>query len=428
MLSTVNFILWNFVVITLIIVTGGYLTVRSKFLQFRKLPAILLLPVKTLFSKNKNGVSPFAAMSTALAGTMGTGNIVGVGIAIVLGGPGAVFWMCVSSFLCMIIKYAEVYLAMCFREKDETGQWRGGPMYYIKNGTRNMYPLACLFCICTILATFGTGNATQSSVIAGSIESTFGIPKIFTGIIIAVLTAFVIFGSSQKLMSFTSYLLPFMTIFYFSGAIVVLYFNRANILPAIRLIISDAFRIDSAGAGFFGFLSAGAFRHGIAKGIFTNEAGMGSAPIAHAAADNTPENQGLWGAFEVFLDTTVMCTLTGIVIVSSGLLGKDMQGETLITDAFRDIFGTGGEWFIAVCILLFAFGALVSWSYYGAQCCSFLTRKKSAVSFYKFLYCVAVFVFSNLSVSSVFELSDLLNACMTVPNLIFILLLHKHIQ
>ncbi|MBQ2677068.1 MAG: sodium:alanine symporter family protein [Clostridia bacterium] len=426
MLGQINEFIWGSVLLTLMLIVGLLLTFKTRFLQFTHIGRMFKETVGQLFCKSnhKNGVSPFEAMSTALSGTMGTGNIVGVGAALVLGGAGALFWMVISAFLCMILKFSEVALSVQFREKDCSGQWQGGPMYYIKNGLPKLYPLATVFCVATLLASFGIGNAAQVGAMTASLQDTFSISPIIIGIATALTTALVIFGGVKRITGFTAKLVPFMTAFYFIGAVYVLIRNRSMLIPALYEVLTDAFDFSSVSAGVLGFGVSRSLRYGVSRGVFTNEAGMGSAPIVHATANNTPTAQGYWGMFEVFLDTVVMCTLTGLVILTSGVLNScPKSGLNLTADAFSTVFGKLGGVFVCISVVLFAFGAIIGWSYYGLSCCRFLFKSSLSGTLYKIMFCIAIVISSVFSADIIFELSDTLNAFMALPNLIALIFL-----
>ena len=413
MLNAANGFIWGFVLTWLLIFTGVLLTVKTRFFQFRKFGKMLKNSINMF--KKSDGVSPFEAMSAALSGTMGTGNIIGVGAAIALGGPGALFWMIVSALLSMIIKFAEVSLAVKYRVK-KNGMYTGGAMYCITNGIGQKYkPIANIFCIATMLSSFGIGAAAQSAAVSCSINGVSAANTAVIGLLLAVAAACVIIGKASKITKFTSILVPIMTLTYFVGAAFALARFHENIIPSLVKIMSSAFCANAAGGGVCGAIICDAARHGFSKGMFTNEAGMGSAPIVHASADNTPQNQGLLGMFEVFLDTIVMCTLTGLVILVTGC--DNLPGSIMTLTAFNRVFGPFGSIFIAVCITLFAFGASIGWSYYGTACCDYLFGSMRAVTTYKIAYILAIMFGAMLPVSFIIELSDLLNAFMALPNL-----------
>lgn len=419
MLNTINSIIWGYLLTALLCFTGVRLSIKTRFFQLRKFPLMCKKTLFQIFRHRKNdGISPFEAMSTALSGTMGTGNIIGVGTAIALGGAGSIFWMIVSALLCMIIKYAEVALSVKYRIV-KNGEKYGGAMYYITKGMGEKYRfLAIIFSISVIFTSFGIGSAAQSVAVSSSISNAAGKSSysLICGVSLCIAAACVIFGTAKSLMKFTSFLVPIMTLTYFIGAAFVLLKCRSELSNAVGRIFSDAFSTNAAGGGMVGMMNVLALRHGFSKGMFTNEAGMGSAPIVHAKADSTPGEQGLWGMLEVFLDTVVMCTLTALVILVTDC--DSLPGSVMTTAAFCKVFGNMGSIFIAVCVTLFAFGAIIGWCCYGVAGCEYLFCTKSAVVAYKIIYCSVIVLGSVLPVSLVFELSDLLNAFMALPNLI----------
>ncbi|OJU12086.1 MAG: hypothetical protein BGN88_02625 [Clostridiales bacterium 43-6] len=419
--------LWGGFLLYFLLIVGLFLTIGTKALQIRRLPAMFKETLGTLFRKQerKDGVTPFQAMSAALGGTIGTGNITGVATALTLGGAGAIFWMWVSAVFCMVIKFAEVTLAVHFREKNEQGEWSGGPMYYIKNGLGKRWLfLAVLFCFFGVAASFGIGGAAQVNSVSESAFHTFLLPKAVTGFVFMLLVGAVIFGGVKRLTVITSKLVPFMAIFYVIGAFIVIFCNAPRIPSAFTTIFSDAFRFEAGAAGAAGFTISNAIRYGVSRGIFTNEAGMGSAPIIHASAENTPVKQGYWGAFEVFADTIVVCTITALVILSSSFYGTaEKTGPALVQGAFREVFGSYGSWFLTVSLALFAFASIIGWSYYGTKCCEFLFKRKAAVLLYKAVFCVMLFISANTGLELIWGISDTLNGFMALPNLCAVILL-----
>lgn len=327
--------------LALLVGTGVYLSVRVGFIQVGKFGYMWKNTIGTLFDgKHKDklvdGITPFQAVSTALASTVGTGNITGIATAITIGGPGAVFWMWVSAFFGMVTKYSEILLALTFREKNAKGENVGGPMYYIENGLGWKW-MAVLFAIFAALASFGIGNMTQSNSIAQALEQTFSIPTWISGVIVAIVVAVVILGGIKSIASVNEKVVPFMAAFYIVCAVIVLIVNFQNIPHAFALIFENAFTLPSAAGGAAGYTIVMAMRYGFARGVFSNEAGLGSAPIAHAASSTQdPVEQGLWGIFEVFLDTIVICTLTALVVLTSGLWNTSgLDGAPLSIAAFN---------------------------------------------------------------------------------------------
>ena len=386
------------------------------------------IAVKPTPEQKDSNISPFQSVTTALASTVGTGNVVGVATAIFSGGPGAVFWMWVSGFFGMMTKYSEVVLAVKYRETDEKGAHHGGPMYYIQNGLGpNMKWLAIIFAVFGTFATFGIGNMTQSNAIASSFNEVFNIPPLATGIIITAIVALVIIGGIKRIASVTEKLVPFMCIFYVIGSVIILILNAGRLGGAFSAIFSNAFSLQSVGGGVMGYAIMRAMRYGIARGVFSNEAGLGSAPIAHAASRTTdPVQQGFWGVFEVFVDTMVICTLTALVIVTAGLYSGEIKGVPLVMASFSQTFGKLGGVIVAIGILTFAGSTILGWSYYGQQCLGYLTKKNKYWDMaYKVVFSLLAIVGATGGLTLVWDIADTLNGLMAIPNIIALLLLSK---
>ncbi len=419
-----NDVVWGPYMLVLLVGTGVYFTLRTYFFQVRKFGFTMKETLFKIFHKDEQAtegdISPFQALTTALAATVGTGNIAGVATAIALGGPGAIFWMWVSAFFGMMTKYAEVVLAIHFREKNEEGNWVGGPMYYISKGLKQKW-LGIVFSIFGALAAFGIGNMVQSNSVASALESTFNVPLYVTGIGLALLAGLVIIGGIKRIGSVTEKIVPFMAVFYIIGALIVLGTQFRHIPHAFAMIFESAFAPKAAVGGFAGATVMIAMRRGIARGVFSNEAGLGSAPIAHAAAKTDhPVRQGLWGVFEVFADTIIICTLTALTILSTGVWDSGLSGAALTTEAFnKGLPGFGGI-IVAVGILFFAFSTILSWAYYGEKCAEYLFGTRVKV-LYRLLWIplIAVGAISNLEL--VWDIADTLNGLMAIPNLIGLL-------
>ena len=425
--GVINGIVWGPPMLALLIGTGILLTVRSGFVQVRKFGTIMKHTLGSLFTpdahkKDESGVTPFQAVATALASTVGTGNITGVATAITLGGPGAVFWMWVSAFFGMMTKYAEVLLAVHFREKNERNEWVGGPMYYIEKGLGWKW-LAVIFAVFAAVASFGIGNIAQSNSIANAVNETMGINPLITGIIVAIGAGIVILGGIKRIAQVTEKLVPFMGLFYVVLGVATLVMNFGNLPEAFRLIFYCAFNPDAALGGVTGYTIMLAIRYGFARGVFSNEAGLGSAPIAHAAANtNSPVKQAFWGAFEVFFDTFIICTITGLVVVSSGVWTSGLEGTALTIAAFSSSLGNIGAWGVTIGTILFAFSTILGWSYYGEKAIEYLFKGTSMVGVVKLGYRVA-FVLMTIfgavgSLKLVWDIADTLNGLMAIPNLI----------
>ncbi|KAB3533260.1 sodium:alanine symporter family protein [Alkaliphilus serpentinus] len=425
--GTINSYVWGPPMLVLLVGTGIYYSFRTNFLQVRRFGFTMKETLMKIFEKpeasEEGDITPFQALSTALAATIGTGNIAGVATAIALGGPGAIFWMWVSAFFGMLTKFAEVVLAIQYREKNKEGSFVGGPMYYIEKGL-GMKWLAVLFSIFGGIAAFGIGNMVQSNSVAAALETTFKIDPLITGIVLAVAAGLVILGGLKRIASVTERLVPIMAVFYIIGALVILLLNISGIPNAFALIFKHAFTPAAAGGGFAGATIMMAMRYGVARGVFSNEAGLGSAPIAHAAAKTDhPVRQGLWGIFEVFADTIVICTLTALTILSTGVWNSGVTGAALTTKAFSTgLPGTWGGIIVSIGILLFAFSTILSWAYYGEKCAEYLLGS-NINKYYRILWLPAIVVGAIGGLELIWHLADTLNGLMAIPNLVGLVLL-----
>ncbi|MBR2503508.1 MAG: sodium:alanine symporter family protein [Oscillospiraceae bacterium] len=436
--GTINSFVWGPVMLALLVGTGIFLTVKTGFIQVKWFGYIMKNTVGGLFKKDDkkehgNNLTPFQAVTTALAGTVGTGNIAGVTGAIFVGGPGAVFWMWVSAFFGMCTKYAEIALAMKYRVTDENGIHKGGPMYYIENGLgKNWKFLAVLFALLGGLASFGIGNIAQSSEIAGAMNGLVGLNPLITGIILAVVVAFVLIGGVKRIGQVTSYLVPFMALFYIIAGILVIVMRIGDVPAAFASIITSAFSFEAVGGGVFGYAIMIAMKQGFARGVFSNEAGLGSAPIAHAASSTEdPAEQAIWGVFEVFIDTIVICTITAMAVLLSGMeLGADAlaaytsKGAAAVY-AFNSILpGTLGGTVIQISLLFFALSTILSWAYYGESCWNYLTNSNKIFSaVYKIVFILFCIVGATNNGTLMWDIADTLNGMMAIPNLIALLFL-----
>ena len=414
--------LWDWPMIVLLLGTHVFLTFRLRVPQ-RKLLTGIRLSVKR-DSGAKGDVSQFGALATALAATIGTGNIVGVATAVALGGPGAVLWCWLTGIFGMSTKYAEGLLAVKYRVKGEDGRMYGGPMYALERGL-NMRWLALLFAVFTALASFGIGCTVQANSIALLANETFGVPTWVVGLFVCALAATVIIGGVKSIARVCTVLVPFMAVLYVVGCIVILLMNGPFVWPAIKLIVSSAFNPSAAGGGFVGATVMMAARYGIARGLFSNESGMGSAPIVAAAAQTrNPVRQALVSSTGTFWDTVVICALTGIVLVSSILAYPDISyadGAALTKVAFGKIPYVGAP-LLTFGILTFAFSTILGWSYYGESAVNYIEKRRSN-RFYRILYIVALFFGSIISLDIIWNIADCMNALMTIPNLVALLLL-----
>ena len=436
--NAVNGFAWGPFMLLLLVGTGVFLTVKVKWLQVTHFGRILKNTVGTLFRKQESkdhgaNISPFQAVSTALAGTVGTGNIAGVTGAIFTGGAGAVFWMWVAAFFGMITKYAEIVLAMKYRIKDERGVYHGGPMYYIENGIGKSWKwLAIIFCILGGLASFGIGNIAQSSEISGALGDLFHIPPVVSGILIAIVVALVTLGGIKRIGMVTSLLVPFMSAFYILAGIVIILMRITHIPGVFAQIFAGAFSFKSIGGGIFGYTIMMAMKQGFARGVFSNEAGLGSAPIAHAASSiEEPCEQAIWGVFEVFIDTIVICSITAFAVLLSGILDADgglsafASKGAAAAAAFNTILpGTLGGKIIELSLLFFALSTILSWAYYGENCWGYLTNNnKTVVMIYKVIFSLVCIVGAIGSGTLMWDIADTLNGLMAIPNLIALLML-----
>lgn len=422
-INWLNGYLWGPPMLVLLFGTHLYLTFRLKFIQKYTFDAI-----KLSLSKDTSGegdVSQFGALTTALAATIGTGNIVGVATAVGIGGPGAVLWCWLTGVFGMATKYSEALLSVKYRVKTSDGTMLGGPMYALENGLNAKW-LAVLFCIFTSIAAFGIGNMVQANSIAVMVNETMGISPQISGILMAVLTGVVILGGVKSIARVCETLVPFMAIFYVIGCTVILVINSAQVLPAISLIFSSAFSPRAAGGGFVGASVMMAMRYGIARGLFSNESGLGSAPIVAAAAQTkNPVRQALVSMTGTFWDTVVVCAMTGLVLVSAVLqnpVGMDkLSGAALTKAAFSQI-PVVGPIVLTVGLLTFVFSTILGWSYYGERATEYLLGKKSIIP-YRIAWVIAVYVGSVTSLALVWDLADAMNALMALPNLVALVML-----
>ena len=436
--GALNSFAWGPLMLLLLVGTGIYLTIKVNWLQVTHFGRILKNTVGTLFKKQDSkdhgaNISPFQAVTTALAGTVGTGNIAGVTGAIFTGGAGAVFWMWVAAFFGMITKYAEILLAMKYRIKDENGVYHGGPMYYIENGIgKNWKWLAVIFCLLGGFASFGIGNIAQSSEISGALTDLFKLPPLASGILIAVVVALVTLGGIKRIGKVTSLLVPFMSIFYIVAGIILILMRITHIPAVFGQIFAGAFSFKSVGGGLFGYTIMMAMKQGFARGVFSNEAGLGSAPIAHAASSTEePCEQAIWGVFEVFIDTIVICSITAFAVLLSGILGTEgglsayASKGAAAAAAFNTILpGTLGGKIIELSLLFFALSTILSWAYYGENCWGYLTKNnKTFILVYKIIFALVCIVGAMGSGTLMWDIADTLNGLMAIPNLIALLML-----
>ena len=448
--SFLNGIAWGPWMLVLLVGTGVYLSARVGFLQFRKFGYAMKNTIGKVFRKQVAGegeVTPFQAVATALAATVGTGNIAGVTGAIAVGGPGAVFWMWLSALFGMVTTYAEVVLAVRYRERNDQGDWVGGPMYYIKNGLGAKWKwLAALFSLLAAIAAFGIGNMTQVNTIASSIKTAidafggntaaatvvlFGqvvpVSSIVIGAIVAAIVALVLFGGIKRIGSVAEKMVPVMAAIYIICSLCVVCCNLGSVGKVFGMIFKGAFSAEAALGGAFGIAIMTTIQKGIGRGVFSNEAGLGSAPIAHAATSETdPVKQGMYGIFEVFMDTIVICTLTALTVLCGAESGVAIPwgksaGTELIAAAFSTVFGTRiGALIVAVGIGLFALSTILSWSLYGTRCFEFLTGGKGVKAF-QIVFVLVVIIGATLELELVWNIAEMLNGFMAIPNLVALL-------
>lgn len=423
-LNNIDSFIWGPPLLILLVGTGIFFTFKLGFLQLTKLPKAL----KLIFCAENNGsgdISSFGALCTALAATVGTGNIVGVATAIKAGGPGALFWMWIAAFFGMATKYAEGVLAIKYRTKDENGQISGGPMYYIVNGMGEKYkPLAIFFAFSGILvALLGIGTFTQVNSITDAINSSFGINPKITGIILAILVGLIVFGGLQSISKVATKIVPFMSVVYIGLCAIILVSSFSEIPEALSLIVKGAFTPTAAFGGFLGSTVSMAIRNGIARGVFSNESGLGSAPIAAAAAKtNWPAEQGLISMTGTFIDSLIICTLTGLSIILTGVWQSNLNGAVMTQAAFGSILPTVGPLFLTLSLSLFAFTTILGWSYYGERCFEFLFGVK-CINGYRTLFVMMVLLGAFLKLEVVWIIADIVNGLMALPNLIALLAL-----
>ena len=441
--STINGFVWGIPMMVLILGVGVYLSVRCGFPQFRHFVHIMKNTLGKAFEKTEKkegAVSPFKAMCTALAASIGTGNIAGISGAIAIGGPGAIFWMWISALLGMCTKFAEVTLSIKYRERNEKGDWVGGPMYYITKGLgKNWKWLAVLFAIFGTLASFGIGNMTQINTIASTVntaisgfipttESQQSVIALVIAIICAVICAIVLLGGIQRLADVCALLVPVMAVIYVVSSVIVIAFNITELPTALSAIVIGAFNPSAVAGGLAGVGIKTAITKGVGRGIFSNEAGLGSAPIAHAAADvDHPVKQGIYGVFEVFMDTIVVCTMTALVVllgvgIENIEYGNDI-GANLTIKGFESVFGGGIPGVaIAICLTLFALSTVLTWALYGTRCVEYLFGHKAS-KVYQVIFCLFACIAGTIKLDLAWAIADTLNGLMAIPNLISVALL-----
>ncbi|WP_294344977.1 sodium:alanine symporter family protein [uncultured Clostridium sp.] len=438
-LNSIDDFIWGPVMLVLLVGTGVFLTIRLNFLPWRNLGyALKSVLSKEARSKNRGegDISPFSALMTALAATIGTGNIVGVATAMVLGGPGALVWMWISACFGLSSKFAECMLAIKYRVVNENGEMSGGPMYTMKHAFKNKKVgniLGFLFALFTVLASFGIGNLTQANSISAALEETFNIPLWITGIIITVLALLIIVGGIKNISKVSQVVVPTMAVFYVLAGILVILFNIKNLPSGVATIFKMAFSTKAAAGGVGGTIMVSmmqSLRWGVARGVFSNEAGLGSAAITAAAATtDNPVRQGYINMTGTFFDTIVVCTITGLAIASSGVLGtldaslELVTGSALTIMAFSSVLGKFGGILVSICIVLFAFSTIIGWEYHGEKAFEYLVKKPKYCIIYRIIFSLVSYIGATTALKVVWSFSDIMNGLMAIPNLICLLAL-----
>ncbi len=442
--GAINGFVWGIPMLVLLVGTGILMTVLTKFFQLSHIGHWFRNTIGGIFKdkhvtkhteKDDQSISQFQSLCTALAATIGTGNIVGVASALIAGGPGAIFWMWIVAFFGMMTNYSENVLGIYYRRKNENGEWCGGAMYYLKDGLGSYKGfkqvgavLAILFSVFCLMASFGIGNMSQVNSIAGNMNAAFSIPPYITGIILVVIAALVIVGGLKRIAAVTEKLVPFMAIAYIIGTLIVFFLNIDQAGAVFTAIFKGAFGLKAVGGGIVGSGVKLALTWGMKRGVFSNEAGLGSSVMVHSNSNvKEPVRQGMWGIFEVFADTMIVCTLTAFSVLSSGLIDLETgavqsssEGSALVGEAFATVFGSAGPAFIAIAILLFAFSTVLGWSHYGSKAWEYLFGSKSTI-FYKVVFVVMIFFGCTMNLSLAWDLSDTFNGLMAIPNLIGVL-------
>lgn len=424
LVTIINGIVWGPLMLVLILGTGLYLSVGLKGISIRRLPQAFGLLLRGLHSKEEGEITPFNALMTSLSATIGTGNIAGVATAIALGGPGALFWMWLTALVGMATKYAEAVLAVHFRQRNQHGEHVGGPMYYIKNGLGEKWLwLAALFSFFGAIAGFGIGNTVQSHSVASALHDAFGIAHTHTGLAMMALVALVILGGIRRIAHVAGAIVPLMTLAYLGCGLLIVALNLSQVPAAFSLILHSAFNGHAAAGGFAGAAMIAAIRFGVARGIFSNEAGLGSAPIAHAHAQtSSPVRQGMVAMLGTFIDTIILCSVTGLAIVLTGSWTSGSSGAPLTAMAFQAVFPAAGHYIVSLSLAIFAFTTMIGWSVYGERCVTYLFGENSVLPF-RLLWVAAIPLGAQFELEFVWLLADTFNALMAIPNLVALILL-----
>ena len=444
--NAVNGFVWGLPMLILLVGTGILMTTLTRFFQVTHFKHWVKNTIGGIFKdkhvtahtgKEDTQISQFQSLCTALAATIGTGNIAGVAAAIVAGGPGAIFWMWIVAFFGMMTNFSENVLGIYYRRRNERNEWCGGAMYYLKDGLGSKKGfkqigaiLAVLFSVFCVLASFGIGNMSQINSIAVNMNSAFGIPFVASGLFLMIIAGLVIVGGLKRIAAVTERLVPFMAAIYLVGALIVFFANVDQVGAVFTSIIKGAFGLKAVGGGIVGSGIAYALQWGMKRGVFSNEAGLGSSVMVHSSSNvREPVIQGMWGIFEVFADTIIVCTLTAFAVLSSGLVDletgtvlSDQVSTALVAEAFSTIFGKAGSAFIAIAILLFAFSTVLGWSQYGSKGFEYLFGTK-AIKFYQVVFVVFIFIGATMDLSLAWDLSDTFNGMMAIPNLIGVIAL-----
>ncbi len=444
--DAVNNFVWGVPMLVLLVGTGILMTILTRVFQLSHFGHWMKNTMGSIFTdkhitkhtgKEDKSISQFQSLCTALAATIGTGNIVGVASALAAGGPGAIFWMWIVAFFGMMTNYAENVLGIFYRRKNDQGEWCGGAMYYLRDGLGGKkyckylgLVLSVLFSAFCLLASFGIGNMSQINSIAVNMDTAFRIPKIVTGILLMVLAGLVVIGGVKRVANVAEKLVPFMAVLYIAGTLAICAVNIDQFGAVFRAIFKGAFGLRAVGGGLVGSGVKLALTWGMKRGVFSNEAGLGSSVMVHSSSNvKEPVRQGMWGIFEVFADTIVVCTLTAFTVLSSGLVDlntgavlSSAEGSALVGEAFATVFGSAGPGFIAIAILLFAFTTVLGWSHYGTTACRYLFGTKSTIA-YRVIFIVFILCGATMKLDLAWDLSDTFNGLMAMPNLIGVLAL-----
>ncbi len=442
----VNNFVWGIPMLVLLVGTGILMTCLTKVFQISHFGYWMKHTLGSIFTdkhitahtdKDDQSITQFQSLCTALAATIGTGNIVGVSSALLFGGPGAIFWMWIVAFFGMMTNYSENVLGIYYRKKNDRGEWCGGAMYYLrdglgaKSGMKQVGSvLAVLFAVFCLLASFGIGNMSQINSIAGNMKAAFMIPNVATGIVLMILAGLVVLGGIKRIATVTEKLVPFMAVFYIIGSLVLCIINAGQLIPALASIFKGAFAMKAVGGGIVGAGIKMALTWGMKRGVFSNEAGLGSSVMVHSSSNvKEPVRQGMWGIFEVFADTIVVCSLTALTVLTSGLVDletgvviSEAEGSALVGEAFAKVFGPIGPAFIAIAILLFAFSTVLGWSHYGSKAFEYLFGSSSII-IYRIIFIVFILCGATMRLDLAWDLSDTFNGLMAIPNLIGVLAL-----